>query len=227
MPAFETLLILSLAATLALGALALVWILGRQSQGPAVTALARGDFTGAREAVVLKSLGDGKACASREEQMAAAIAAKHLLALDEAKQRLQLLLAVDPADAEAALELGLVAAYDHDPLTAEQCFTLASRRPDLMEAITLHRAWSNLDCGEHGKARRQFEEIEAALESKLRTDLGEGDPEFSEWFLQAGSLWFANQQTAKAKWAAKAGSHAAPRSLLLRRILPHQLLSEP
>jgi len=32
-------------------------------------------------------------------------------------------------------------------------------------------------------------EVEIPLETKLRTDLGTGDPIFAEWFLQAGLLW--------------------------------------
>ncbi len=222
MPTIETLLVILLVGTAAFGALALVFALGRQTQGPAATALSQGDFAAARNAV---ALGSRDPC--HEEQLAAAIAAKHLLALDEARQRLAGLLAADPDDAVAALELGLVAAYDRDYLAAEQYFALASRRPDLAEALTLHRAWCDLDQGRRRQALTRFEEIEAALESKLRTDLGEGDPEFSEWFLQAGSLWNAIQETDKARWAAEAGARAAPKSLLLRRIIPHQPISEP
>jgi len=215
LPSFETLLILLVAASAASGALLLVFVLGRQSQGPAVVALSRGDFAAAREAVDPQNPD-----VRREERLAAAVACKHLLDFDQARAHLASLLGADPADAEVALELGLIAAYGHDHQTASRYFDLASKRPDLWEALTLHRAWLDLDRGQRRAALSRFEEVEATLESKLRFDLGEGDPEFSEWFLQAGALWHAAQLTDKARWASEAGARAAPESLLVRRISP-------
>ncbi|MGH9363622.1 MAG: hypothetical protein ACRD2T_17060, partial [Thermoanaerobaculia bacterium] len=61
---------------------------------------------------------------------------------------------------------------------------------------------------------QHFEEVEAPLESKLRSDLGPGDPLFAEWFLQAAALWRAAGEEERADWALAAGRAAAPASRL-------------
>ena len=55
--------------------------------------------------------------------------------------------------------------------------------------------------GDTGRARLLFEEVEIPLETKLRTDIGAGEPLFLEWFLQSAALWRATGKSAKAEWA--------------------------
>src|SRR5262249_1105544 len=149
----------------------------------------------------------------RDELYVAAVAAKHLLELDRARELLGRLLAADPEDGEAWLENGLVAAYSGDPATAREAFAKAAAlRSDLAESLTLHRAWLALREGDKETARRLFDEVEAPLETKLRTDLGGGEPLFAEWFLEAASLWEAAGDSLRARWARKAGREAAPES---------------
>jgi hypothetical protein len=52
----------------------------------------------------------------------------------------------------------------------------------------------------------------------LRTDLGQGEPLFAEWFLQAAALWEAAGDFERAAWARTAGREAAPESRLWERI---------
>ncbi len=209
MPSFEGLLLWLLLALLAAGAVALLLVL-RDRRPPAVAAaaLARGDFAAA--------LAAGSAPgAPREERLAAAAGAKHLLDFDAAGALLAPLLAADPEDGEAWLEAGLVAAYAGDHDGAEHAFARAAAlRSDLLESITLHRAWSALARGDRRAARARFEEVEAPLESKLRSDLGPGDPLFAEWFLQAAALWRAAGDEERAAWALAASRAAAPASRL-------------
>src|SRR3978361_98894 len=82
------------------------------------------------------------------------------------------------------------------------------------ESIPLPRAWLALRRGDVKTARRLFDEVEAPLETKLRSDLGSGEPLFAEWFLHAAALWAALGDTRRARWAAAAGRASAPESRL-------------
>jgi tetratricopeptide (TPR) repeat protein len=209
MPSFETLFTVLLGLLAAGGALALFAVLRRTRVSPAMTALGRGHFA---EALAAARTGPG---AGREELWAAAVAARHLLRFDEARPLLDRLLAADPGDGEARLESGLAAAYTGDLEAAErELLAAAAQRSDLTESITLHRAWVALKRGDRTAARRLFDEIEAPLESKLRSDLGSGEPLFAEWFLQAAALWSAFGDPERAEWAAAAGRASAPESRL-------------
>jgi tetratricopeptide (TPR) repeat protein len=206
---FEGILLALLLVLLAGGALGL-WVTLKPGPGsPAQTALGQGDFTAALAAARTD------ARAGRDELYAAAVAAKHLLKLDQARALLDRILAGDPGDGEAWLEAGLVAAYAGDFDGAERAFSrVGSSRSDLLESLTLHRAWVALRRGDLRAARRLFDEVEAPLENKLRGDLGAGEPLFSEWFLQASSLWAALGDDSRAGWAYDQGRASAPGSRL-------------
>jgi tetratricopeptide (TPR) repeat protein len=206
---FEGILLALLLVLLAGGALGLWATLKRGPASPAQTALGQGDFTAALAAARTD------ARAGRDELYAAAVAAKHLLKLDRARALLDRILAGDPGDGEAWLEAGLVAAYAGDFDGAERAFSrVGSSRSDLLESLTLHRAWVALRRGDLRAARRLFDEVEAPLENKLRGDLGAGEPLFSEWFLQASSLWAALGDDSRAGWAYEQGRASAPGSRL-------------
>ncbi|MFY9820352.1 MAG: hypothetical protein WAM82_03165, partial [Thermoanaerobaculia bacterium] len=119
---------------------------------------------------------------------------------------------------EAWLERGLTAAWaggfdNFDK--AEAAFQKAGAlRSDLLESLTLHRAWLALRRGDRQGARRLFSEIEAPLENKLRSDLGSGEPLFAEWFLQAADLWADAGDDERAAWARAEGKASAPESCL-------------
>jgi len=214
MPTFETLLVALVAAGLGVGALALLAGLRAGSSSAAMIALGSGRFA---EALAAARTGVGT---PRDELYAAAVAAKHLLLWDRAGELLDRILRGDPGDGEAWLERGLVAAYTGRGGEAETAFAQAlAHRADLAESITLHRAWLALSRGDHPLSRRLFDGVEAPLESKLRSDLGPGDPLFAEWFLQAAALWRAAGDAARGDWAAAAGRAAAPESRLPDLIL--------
>lgn len=213
---FETLLLVLLAALAAGGALALVLGLSAGRGGAAPRALEGGDFRGAVAALEADPDAGG-----RDGLYAAAVAAKHLLDLPRAAALLERLLAEDPRDGEAWLERGSVAAYAGDGDAARRAFSrVEETRADLLETLTLHRAWLALDQGETERARALFEEVEAPLASKLTRDVGGGDPLFAEWFLLAAVLWRARGETEQAAWAWKEGVAAAPESRLPERIGP-------
>ncbi|HWN42926.1 MAG TPA: hypothetical protein VNW71_11950 [Thermoanaerobaculia bacterium] len=200
MLSFEDLLTVLIIAGVAAGALALFAVLRRTPVSPAVQAVGRGDFEAA-----LAGARTG-ANAGRDELLAAAVAAKHLLRLEEARALLARILARDPSDGEAWLEAGLAAGYAGDWPAAERALAEAvARRSDLAESITLHRAWVELKKKDVRKARRLFDEVETSLENKLRTDLGGGEPLFAEWFLQAAELWAAFGDEERANWAREEG----------------------
>jgi predicted Zn-dependent protease len=208
MPSFEGLLLLFFLALLAAGALGLWATLRQPAESGALQALGEGRFS----AVLAAARTDARA--SRDELYAAAVAARHLLALDRARALLERILARDAGDGEAWLESGLVAAYAGDPAAAEQAFARAEPlRSDLRESLTLHRAWLALRRGDPLSARRLFSEVEAPLENKLRFDLG-GEPLFAEWFLQAAALWRAAGDAGRAEWARREGLASAPESRL-------------
>lgn len=208
MPSIETLLILLLAAAAGCAILVLAAVLHRPRPGTAARALERGDFAAALE--------QGAAAESPGERLAAAVAARHLLAFDRAARLLDDLLAAAPGDGEAWLERGLVAAHTGDVATAEAAWERVEQsRSDLLEPLTLHRAWLALRSGDRHRALQLFEEVEAPLENKLRTDLGSGDPAFADWFLQASALWRAAGETGKADWAVAEARKSAPASRLI------------
>lgn len=214
MPSLETLSLGALLAAVAVGAFLLWTGLRRSGASPALQELGRGHFAAAVAAA--RTAGPRP---ERDELYTAAVAAKHLLDLDVAQNLLGRLLAEDPGDGEAWLESGLVAAYSGDWTRAQAAFAkAAARRSDLSESLTLHRAWLALRQGDGAIARRLFEEVEAPLETKLRTDLGQGEPLFAEWFLQAAALWEAAGDSERADWARTAGREAAPESRLWERI---------
>jgi len=209
MPSFEGLLVVALLVLLAAGALGLWATLRRPADSTALRALGEGRFAEALAAARTD------ARASRDELYAAAVAARHLLELDRARALLDRVLAREPADGEAWLERGLTAAYAGDFDGAEAAFQKAAAlRSDLLESVTLHRAWVALRRGDRPAARRLFSEIEAPLENKLRSDLGSGEPLFAEWFLQAAALWADAGDEERAAWALQEGKASAPGSRL-------------
>lgn len=212
MPELQTLIVVLSAGGLAAVGLVLFFILRPRPAGLASQALARGDFAGATAA--------GREAESRAELLAAAIGAKHTLDYDLAIELVDRLLAADRNDGEAWLERGSAAAYRGATDVAEEAFSrVGASRSDLLEPLTLHRAWLALDSGDQAAARRLFEEVEAPLENKLRLDLGAGDPPFAEWFLQAAALWRAAGDRRRADWAERQGRAAAAGSRLPDRIL--------
>ncbi len=194
--------------------LVVVYAVVRHSPRPkAAGALGRGEFEDALAAAETGPAGAG------EELLAAAVGAKHLLLLPRAEGLLARALALDPDDGEAWLERGLVAAYNGRLDDATSAFARAATlRADLTEALTLHRAWVALAAGRRGEAAKLFGEVEAPIESKLRTDLGPGDPLFCEWFLHAADLWDAAGERERAAWARREGLASAPRSRLAARL---------
>jgi hypothetical protein len=213
-PSFETLLIAAVVAAVALGALALFAGLRAAAASDAMAELGGGHF-----AAALERARTGPR-APRDELYAAAVAAKHLRLWERADEFLARILGSDAGDGEAWLERGLVAAYAGRAAEASSSFTCAlAHRADLAESLTLHRAWLALREGDRAAARRLFDEVETPLENKLRGDLGEGEPLFAEWFLQAAALWSAAGDGERAAWAAAAGRAAAPESHLPDLIL--------
>ncbi|MEA2599706.1 MAG: hypothetical protein QOF89_698 [Acidobacteriota bacterium] len=209
MPSFEGLLLGALLVLLAAGSLGLWATLRRPAGSTALRDLGDGRFAEALAAARTD------ARASRDELYAAAVAARHLLELDRARTLLDRILARDPTDGEAWLERGLTAAYAGNFAAAEPALQKAAAlRSDLLESVTLHRAWLALRRGDRPAARRLFSEVEAPLENKLRSDLGSGEPLFAEWFLQAAALWSDAGDEERASWALAEGRASAPASRL-------------
>ncbi|HVR29759.1 MAG TPA: hypothetical protein VMS86_09530 [Thermoanaerobaculia bacterium] len=153
--------------------------------------------------------------AERDDLLAAAIAAKHRRSWDEADRWLRALLADDPGDGEALVELGLVEAYRGRAAAADSSLRrAAAERADLGESILLHRAFATLVGGDAARARHLFEEVEGPLETKLAIDVGGGEPAFAEWFLHAAALWHASGEVSRAAWAWRKAEESAPESLL-------------
>jgi tetratricopeptide (TPR) repeat protein len=207
--AFTAILLLLLLVAGALGLWATLRPGRRDPASAAQRALGKGEFAAALAAARLGGRPE------RDELYAAAVASRHLLRLKDARRLLGLILAADPADGEAWLEAGLAAAYEGDFDAAESAFArVEPLRSDLLESLTLHRAWLALKRGDRRAARRRFEEVETSLESKLRSDLGGGEPLFAEWFLQAAALWEAFGDAERAAWARREGEASAPESRL-------------
>lgn len=207
--------IISLGVTLvviAAGLAVLVVILKQTPRSAAGSLIGSGDFS---RALSSADVGPG---AGRDELLAAAVAAKHLLELETADALVRRILEADESDGEAWMERGLIAAYGGDYALAIEWLSDAERwRSDLFESITLHRAWTELRAGLGDSARKRFEEISAPLESKLRSDLGPGDPLFAEWFFQAADLWEESGAPDKGAWARREARRAAPQSALVAR----------
>lgn len=208
MPASQLWLLALLVVVLAAGVVVTLAVLRHAPRSRAAELLGRGAFEAAR-----RTGGEEPA-----ERLAIATAARHLLELDAAERLLDRILDGDPDDGEALIERALVEAYAGRPAAAEPLLQRAAvARADLVESITLHRAWLALRRGETRRALRLFEEVEASLESKLRADLG-GDPLFAEWFLHAALLWRAAGDEARAAWAWREGLAAAPESRLVEAL---------
>lgn len=215
MPSFEGLFTVLVLAAVVITALVLLSVLRGTRTSPASEAVGRGDFEAALAAA---RTGRG---AGRDELFAAAVAARHLLRFDEARRLLARILAADASDGEAWLESGLAAAYAGDLDRAGQDLgRAAALRSDLVESITLHRAWVELRKGDLREARHLFDEVETSLENKLRTDLGGGEPLFAEWFLHASELWAALGDSERAAWAWEEGRRSAGGSRLPEALRP-------
>ena len=207
---FEALTFIGLSVLLGAGAVTLFLILRQGGSSRSAAHLDAGRFRSALSAA------EAGGSVDRDEILTAAVAAKHLLDLASAATFLRRLVADDPRDGEAWLELGLVAGYEGRHDDAEEAFDrVAESRSDLLESLTLHRAWLAAERGDFERAERLLSDVEIPLETKLRTDLGTGDPTFAEWFLQAGLLWRRRGDLERAEWALSAARHAAPESLLI------------
>lgn len=205
----ETVLIIVLSVTLAAAALVVLGALRRRGDG-AASHLDEGRFEHSLAAA------ESEEEATRADLLAGATAARHLLEMERANRLLARLVRDDPQDGEAWLELALVASYENRFEEASKALDRAvAARSDLLESLTLHRAWLALRQGNAADAQRLFAEVEAPLETKLKTDLGTGDPVFAEWFLQAGLLWRERGDEDKARWALAAAVEAAPESRLI------------
>lgn len=191
---FEGVLYISTFAAVALaGFVLLVALRGRRE--PAAQALGEGRF---REALDTTDVSAG---AERDSLYTGAVAAKHLLEWDRAEHLLRRILE-DDDDGEAWLELGLVETYRENYERALDCFVRAEQlRGDLLESLTLHRAFVELRRDNAERGQSLFEEIEVQLETKLRTDMGGGEPLFVEWFLQSAALWQSTGKRSRADWA--------------------------
>lgn len=207
-PLESLLLFLSLTMLVA-GTIFLFVVLRSRSSTQAAESVDRGDFQEALELV------EGEHDPARDDLMAGAIAAKHLVDFKRADALLDRILSAEPADGEAWLERGLVAAYSERLDAAREALGRSvSLRADLLESVTLHRAWVALRADDTRQAKALFDEIEVPLETKLRQDLGEGDAAFADWFHQAGDLWDAKGDSERAAWAHDAARRAAPESRL-------------
>ena len=177
--------------------------------------------SGSAQALVSGDLEDalriGLAGLRPEDLIPAAFAARHLLELESALSLLDWALAKDPESGEAWLEYGLTLAQQGRFQKADDALLRAARlRSDLTESLTLHRAWVALLRKDGAAARRLFEEVDAPLESKLRSDLGSGDAVFCDWFLQAADLWNHRGESEKAEWAHREAQRSAPESRIAK-----------
>lgn len=210
MSLFEALSLAVIVVLSGLGLALLLLVLRNTRRSAAGELVGYGDFSAALDSADLGPAAD------RDELLAAAFAAKHILDLGRAEELAARALALDREDGEAWLEVGLIRAYSGDHTGALEALSLAARhRADLLESISLHRAWVSLRDGDALAARRLFEEVSAPLESKLRSDLGPGDPLFAEWFFQAADLWEESGARDKGEWARLEARSSAPNSRLV------------
>jgi tetratricopeptide (TPR) repeat protein len=202
------LLLFSVVVTVAAGLLVWAALRGRRGADPVGDAISRGDFG------LALALGEAPG-GSRREWLAAALAARHLLLFDRAAALTDRILTGEPDDGEARIERALGLLWQRRFAEAERELERALLlRPDLAEPIGLHRAFLAERQGDLASAGRRFEEIAAALENKLRSDIGPGDALFADWFLEGSLLWRALGDQERAAWAAAAFSRGAPQSRL-------------
>lgn len=196
-------------AALLLTVLAVVGAWRSRDPSGAARALASGDLR--------RALDTGLQSTLSEDLVPAGFAARHLLKLETSAELLERALDEDPDSGEAWLEYGLTLAEQGRLEEAEQALRRAERlRSDLTESVMLHRAWVALLRKDEASALRLFEEIEAPLENKLRSDLGSGDAVFSDWFLQAAQLWHLRGDPEKAAWAFEEARRSAAESRLAK-----------
>jgi tetratricopeptide (TPR) repeat protein len=216
---FEGILMWALAIAAALGGGMLVVALRGAVASEIALAAAAGRFVDALEEARQRPP------ETRDDLLAAAIAAKHRQSFDQAADWLRALLVEDPADGEALVELGLVETYRGRSDEADaRLREAAAQRADLGESILLHRAFALLVAGDAARARALFEEVEAPLETKLAIDVGPGEPAFAEWFLHAAALWRDGGNSERAAWAWRQAEDSAPESLLPQQV--QRLLSK-
>jgi len=209
MPSFEAIVFFAVFAVLAAIGLSLLVVFRERGVSTAVALLEAGQFREALDAATRTER------PGRDDLLAAGRAARHLLQLDLATRLLDRLLAEDPDDGEVWVERGLTAAYGRDIAGAHRAFDhVPVSRSDLLESLTLHRAWLELFAGDGARSRRLFEEVEASLDTKLGSDLSDGDAAFAEWFLHAGWLWRSRGDEKRAAWALETARSAAPQSEL-------------
>lgn len=202
--------VLVIAVIVAAG-IVLAAVLRHTPRARAADLLARGDF---EEAVTA-----ARESAASEELVPASIAARHLGDLKTARHLAERAVGADRRDGEAWLELGLVHGYAGELDEADKTLARAAAlRSDLAEAVTLHRAWVALRGGNLETARRLFDEVEAPLETKLRLDLGSGDPVFADWFFHAGEVWSglgrSEEDRESGRWAIGEARRSVPGSRL-------------
>ena len=201
---------LAIAGIVAAG-IVLAAVLRHAPRARAAGLLARGDF---EEAVAA-----ARESAASGELVPASIAARHLGDLATAKNLAERAVRADRRNGEAWLELGLVRAYAGELDVVDETLARATAlRSDLTEAVTLHRAWVALRGDDLETARRLFDEVEAPLETKLRLDLGSGDPVFADWFFHAGEIWLglgrSQEDRERGRWAIGEARRSAPGSRL-------------
>lgn len=209
MPTFETIFFFAVFVLLALAGLTLLVVLRERGSSAATVHYEAGEFQEALDAATAVER------PSRDDLLAGARSARHLGDLATSERLIRRLIAADSEDGEAWLEVALTAAYARDADKARQAFDrVPASRSDLLESLTLHRAWLELFAGDPSRARRLFEEVDGSLETKLRDDLDGGEATFAEWFLHAGWLWRDRGREDRAEWALDAARRAAPRSAL-------------
>jgi len=209
MPSFEAIVFFSIFALLAVAGLSLLVVLRGRASSASVELFEAGEFSDALEATRLAE------SPGRDDLLAGGRAARHLLELEVSTRMLERALRDDPEDGEIWLELALTAACARDTAGARGAFDcVPASRSDLLESLTLHRAWLELFAGDPASSRRLFEEVEASLHTKLSGDLDDGDATFAEWFLHAGWLWRSRGDEERAGWALGTARTAAPESRL-------------
>jgi hypothetical protein len=210
---FENILLWSLAIGVAIGGALLVLALRGGEPSAIARASAQGQFIAALEAAAAEPP------RSRDDLLAAAIAAKHRCEWDRARSWLDQARAEDSSDGEVLVELGLIDAYRGEARAADERLREAiAARADLAESITLHRAFAALMGGDRATAAAMFEEVEAPLLNKLTVDVGSGEPAFAEWFLHAAALWRAAGDAGRSEWAWRNAVDSAPESLLPEQV---------
>lgn len=211
----EASLLLGAVALLLIGGLIFWAVIRRSRHGLASEAVARGAF---RQALRLADAGPG---APRDDLLAAATAARHLLKLTTATRLLDRLLDDEPADDEARLDRGLVAAYGGDSAGAHAALdTLELSDPEETVPLPLLRAWLLLRDGDEAEAHALFEQVEVAIDTLLHPQAEAGDPLAAEWLAVAADLYRSKGNPRRAERALGAARQAAPSSPLIQNWPP-------